>query len=568
MRARWLLNIAYMTLGEHPDKVPPQWLIPVSAFDSDYDIKRFPDVAGAVALDLDTLSGGVIADDFDEDGDLDLFISARGELDQLRYFRNEANGTFLDRTQEAGLIGLFGGLNLVQADYNNDGLLDVFVMRGAWLGTEGHFPQSLLRNNGDGTFADVTEAAGVLSPNPTQAAVWLDFNNDGWIDLFIGNESTPGDTNRCALFRNNQDGTFTECAAQCGVDAIGYVKAVGVGDYNNDGWPDLYLSARGEAKILYRNEGPQSGDRSWKGAWRFKNVAADAGVREPLHSFPTWFFDYDNDGWQDIFVCGYQIKDVGDVAADYLKLPHTAQLPKLYRNRHDGTFEDVTTAAKLDRVIIAMAGNFGDLDNDGWLDFYLGTGDPDLATLVPNRMFRNDRGQRFQDVTTSGGFGHLQKGHGITFADLDNDGDQDIYSVMGGALEGDHYRNVLFENPGHGNRWVKLKLRGTQSNRAAIGARIRVVVKDNSGERTLHRTVGSGGSFGASPLRQEVGLGQAEAIVRVEVGWPTTGKTQILQGLKLNRTYQIVEGMQAATELPAPAFKLGRGTSPKHQHGH
>src|SRR5207245_1927477 len=145
------------------------------------------------------------------------------------------------------------------------------------------------------------------------------------------------------------------------------------------------------------------------------------------HSFSAFFFDFDNDGWPDIFVSGYYINDVGDVAADYLGLPSSGERARLYRNNRDGTFNDATKETHLYRVLHAMAGNFGDIDNDGWLDFYLGTGDPDLGTLIPNRMFRNSEGKFFQDVTTSAGVGHLQKGHGIAFADLDNDGDQDIY---------------------------------------------------------------------------------------------------------------------------------------------
>src|SRR5260221_8566643 len=132
-------------------------------------------------------------------------------------------------------------------------------------------------------------------------------------------------------------------------------------------------------------------------------------------------------------------------------LPYSSERPRLYHNNHDGTFSDVAKAAGLDHLLHAMGCNYGDLDNDGYLDFYLGTGDPSLGTLIPNRMFRNAQGRFFQDVTTSGGFGHLQKGHGVSFADFDNDGDQDIYTVIGGAYSGDHYRNVFFENPGHGN---------------------------------------------------------------------------------------------------------------------
>jgi hypothetical protein len=192
-----------------------------------------------------------------------------------------------------------------------------------------------------------------------------------------------------------------------------------------------------------------------------------------------------------------------------------------------------------------MGCNFGDLDNDGWLDFYMGTGAPDLSVLVPNRMFHNDGGKRFRDVTTSGGFGQLQKGHGIAFGDINNDGTQDVYSVVGGAVEGDEFHHQLFANPGHGNNWLKLKLEGVRTNRAAFGARIRVVVPADGGERSIHRIVGTGGSFGASPTRQEIGLGQARSVERVEIFWPVTGVTQVITGLEINRLYHVREGEEA-----------------------
>jgi len=559
LRARWMLNIAYMTLGEYPDKVPPRWLLEPKLFASDYDIKRFPDVAPDVGLDLDGLAGGVVLEDFDNDGFLDLMVSRWGVTSQLRLFRNNGDGTFTERTDEAGLVGLTGGLNMIQTDYNNDGLVDVLVLRGAWLGTEGHYPCSLLRNNGDFTFTDVTEEAGLLRLRPVHSAVWFDYNADGWLDLFLANESRRDDRNPCELFRNNGDGTFTECAAEHGLDLVGFFKGVASADYNNDGRPDLFLSRVDGPKVLLRNDGPAGADASARAPWRFTDVAEVAGVTEPPVSFPCWFWDYDNDGWPDIFVAGYKIQDVGDVAAEYLGLPQAGQRPKLYRNNRDGTFADVTRECGLEHVFVAMGANFGDLDNDGWLDFYLGTGNPELNTLIPNRMLRNDRGLRFQDVTTSGGFGQLQKGHGVAFGDINNDGTQDVYCVIGGAVEGDHFHNQLFANPGHGNHWLKLKLEGVRTNRAAIGARIRAVVETVEGERSIHRIVGSGGSFGASPLRQEIGLGRARAVKRVEIFWPVTGATQVVSGLEMDSFYRISEGVDAPARIELRRFKWPAG---------
>jgi hypothetical protein len=205
------------------------------------------------------------------------------------------------------------------------------------------------------------------------------------------------------------------------------------------------------------------------------------------------------------------------------------------------------------------------LDNDGWLDFYLGTGNPDLSTLIPNRMFRNAEGNFFQDVTTAGGFGHLQKGHGIAFADLDHDGDQDVYAVMGGALTGDNYRNALFLNPGNTNHWLKLKLVGHQSNQAGIGAKIKVTVASPAGRRDIYKTVNSGGSFGSSPLRQELGLGDATSITSVEVHWPTSGIRQVFEGLQLDRAYQLKEGDSTSVALHLKPLEFDLRHKPEHR---
>jgi hypothetical protein len=571
LRARWLLNIAYMTLGEYPAKVPAQWLIDPKVFESDYDIQRFPDVASSVGLDTNDLAGGVVMDDFDNDGLLDVMVSAWHPNSQLRLYRNAGDGTFTDRTAEAGLIGETGSLNIIHADYNNDGFVDVLMLRGGWLDRAGHFPNSLLRNNGDGTFDDVTEEAGLLSFHPTQTAAWFDYDADGHLDLFIGNESSEGNPHPCELFHNNGDGTFTERAAESGVATVGFIKAAISADYNNDGRPDLYLSSRDGPNRLFRNDGASGSNSIGRPMWRFTEVTKEAGVSEPYRSFSCWFFDYDNDGWLDLYVGGYGLQDAGDVAADYIGLPHGGERARLYRNRGDGTFADVTHSAGLYKLLHMMGCNFGDLDNDGWLDFYVGTGDPDFATLLPNRMFRNDGKGGFQDVTTSGGFGQLQKGHGVAFGDIDNDGDQDVYSVVGGAVNADVYRNQLFANPGHGNRWLKLKLEGVRSNRGAHGARIKVVVKTPTGERALYRTVGSGGSFGASPLRQEIGLGDATSIVRTEIFWPTTSLTQIIPDLQPNHFYKIRENDSAAVAVSVRSYRLpeaGESAAAHPMHAH
>ena len=562
LSSRWLLNIAYMTLGRHPQDVPEPWLIPVSIFDSPYDIGRFSDVAGDLGIDVNAMSGGTILDDFNGDGFVDIVVSSWGLRDPMHYFENRGDGTFQDQSSQAGLEGLNSGLNMSQADYDNDGDVDILVLRGAWLGSEGRLPNSLLRNDGNGHFEDVTEESGILSFHPTQTAVWFDYNGDGWLDLFIGNESHERERHNCELYRNNQDGTFTECARESGLSFRGYVKGTAAADIDNDGYMDLFVSVQMGPNKLFRNLGP---DKGKDGSWRFEEIAAKAGVREPIHSFPCWFFDYNNDGWQDLFIAGYKIQSVGDVAADYMGIPHQASKAKLYQNRGDGTFDDATKKLGLDKVLHTMGCNYGDLDNDGFLDFYVGTGEPDLGTLIPNRMFRNNHAEGFQEVTTSGGFGHLQKGHGIGFADLDHDGDQDVYANMGGAVTGDFYRNALFENPGHKNTWIKLNLHGVQSNRKGVGSRIHIVVEDSPGShRSIHRVLRSGGSFGSSPLRLEIGLGKAVAVESLMIQWHGSGTVQSFSNVPVNQCLTITENdKQIKTESLKPfQFK----NKPVHHH--
>jgi hypothetical protein len=196
-----------------------------------------------------------------------------------------------------------------------------------------------------------------------------------------------------------------------------------------------------------------------------------------------------------------------------------------------------------------MGSNFGDIDNDGWPDFYLGTGAPDLSVLIPNRMFRNVQGKYFHDVTTAGRVGHLQKGHGVAFGDIDNDGHQDIYEVIGGAFTGDAFHNVLFLNPGNSNHWITLRLEGVRSNRSAIGARIRVHLNTPEGTRDVYAVVGTGGSFGGNSLQQEIGLGNARSIESIEIQWPASGTTQTFKNVAMDQILHIREFSSAPVSV-------------------
>ena len=541
--ARWLLNLAAMTIGRHPDAVPQHLRIALDPPRAEPSIEPFVNVAGRLGIDTFNSAGGVIVEDFDGDGYLDIVTSTFDPAGPLTYYRSRGDGGFENLSGPSGLDRQLGGLNAIGTDYDNDGDPDILVLRGAWLFHDGQIRNSLLRNNGDGTFSDITRRAGLADPPmPTQAAVWGDYDNDGDLDLYIGNES-PADRSSyfpAQLFRNNGDETFTDVAVEAGVTNEGYAKGVAAGDYDNDGDLDLYVSNVG-ANRLYRNDGDGT----------FTDVAPELGVTGVAsRSFAPWFFDYDNDGWLDLFVGAYDAK-LEDVARDYQGLAHDGSSPSLYHNHGDGTFTDVAPEMGLDRPWLPMGASFGDVDNDGFQDIYLGTGNPGFETLVPNVLLRNDRGRRFVDVTTGGGLGHLQKGHGIAFADFDHDGDQDIYHQLGGFYPGDAFANALFLNPGGGGHYLKLRLIGLESNRLGVGARIRVVVEGPDGTREIHRAVGSVSSFGGSSIqRQEIGLGDATRIAELSVWWPASGIRTTYRELPLDSLLELTEGAAETRRLP------------------
>jgi tetratricopeptide (TPR) repeat protein len=537
---RWLLNYAYMTIGQYPSRVPKQFLIPPSVFESKESAPHFVDVASQAGLKVKSMAGGVIVDDFEGNGLLDVVTSSMNMCEHLHYFHNNGDGTFTDQSEKAGFMNQLGGLNMIQADYNNDGCMDILVLRGGW---EVPMRKSLLRGNCNGTFKDVTKEAGLSDPSTaSQAAVWADINNDGWLDLFVASEKGPAQ-----LFLNNGDGTFKNIAHSAGVDRTGFSKAVVSADYDNDGYADFYVSVYGGDNLLYHNNHDNT----------FSEVAKAAGVQAPVYSFPTWFFDYDNDGWPDLWVSSYFIS-VDESARSIAGLPHSALSMKLYHNERDGTFKDVTAQVGLDKVYMPMGANFGDIDNDGFLDFYIGNGYPNYASLIPHFLLRNHDGQYFADVTAASGTGELHKGHAVAFADLARDGNEDILTVTGGATPGDAHAFRMFKNPGNGNDWINLKLVGVKSNRAAIGTRIKVTVEnEGSGTRSIYRTVGSGGSFGASPLEQHIGLGKDAMIVSIEIWWPAGNTRQTFTSVAKDQFLQIKELDQTYTKLNRSAVELG-----------
>ncbi len=551
--ARWLLNLAAMTVDAYPDEVPkPHRVLPERMARTD-KFPRFRNIAPQSGLATFSNAGGAVTDDFNRDGYLDIFVTNWDTAEAATLFLNNQDGTFRKVQEEAGLEGQLGGLHVTQTDYNNDGHLDVLILRGAWLGENGRHPNSLLRNDGPNRegiphFTDVTTEMGLADVHyPTQTADWADYDLDGDLDLFIGNETTAAIHAPCQLFRNDGD-RFVDVAKGAGVENGLFTKGVAWGDVDGDRYPDLYLANMDQPNRYYRNRGDGT----------FEDSTNKLSLAEPNRSFPMWFWDADNNGRLDLFIPFYS-PDAGLTGSYYFGYQlRDEHRPGFYLNQGSNSLTNAAKNSNIELPTMPMGCNFGDLNNDGWLDFYLGTGDTDLENLTPNLMFLNRDGKSFENVTFGGGLGHLQKGHSIAFADLDNDGDLDIFAQMGGAYPVDRYYDALFENPGFGNNWLAIQLVGKESPRCAIGTRIHARFIDNGTQRSVYRHVDTGSSFGSNPLRQWIGLNSSEKVETLEIFWPVTNKTQRFENVEANRTIRIHEGSDAIEVLALKQYKIGK----------
>ncbi len=548
LETQYLLNLAYMTLGEYPDKVPSAFRIDPSWYKSKVNIEPFQDIAPDLGLNRNSHAGGVIMDDFTNDGWQDIIITDWNPHSPLIFYVNNGDGSFTDQTKNYNLDGYMSGLNLNQVDFNNDGWLDIFIMRGAWFSTEGDIPPTLLMNTGKGKFVDVTIKAGITKVGATQTSAWTDIDLDGWIDLVVAHESLPQKYERgIDVYLNKKDGTFAYVSSEYGLNRNSFFKGVVATYANNDKYPDLYFSSLGEGTFLYLNQGAM-------GQKGFVQAGPSSNIGQPQRCFPSWSFDYDNDGNEDLFTSSYT--NDGTPALHWV-LSHMGKadpglLPKLFHNKGNAVYEEVGQKMGLTEIAFTMGCNFGDINTDGYLDFYLSTGNPAYQSVVPNKMYLNMDGKKFEDVSYSGGFANIQKGHGVAFGDPDHDGDEDMYVVIGGAYDGDSFFNCFYENPNeHNNNWVVLKLTGKSANRAAIGARVAISVQEGGKERKIYRMVSSGASFGANSLNLEVGLRKATTINNVTVQWPCKDcPDQVFTGLEINKAYLLTQDETSPAPIP------------------
>jgi hypothetical protein len=501
---------------------------------------------------IETMGGGAAFLDYNRDGRLDIFLVNSGchkfsvncTSSGNALYRQNADGTFTDVTKAAGLTSSGYGQGVAVGDFDNDGYPDIYVTG---------FPRNyLFHNNGDGTFTDITGKAGVAASGWSTSAVFFDYNHDGLPDLFVARyldwdydkniwcgERRPGYRTYChpdqfkptssILYRNNGDGTFTDVTKEAGVDVPGKALGAVAFDFNRDGWLDLFVANDAVRNHLFRNN--KNGT--------FTEMALDAEVAyssmgKPQSGMGVDAADVDGDGWPDLWVTNI----------DY-------EPNNLLHNNHDETFTDVTIQSHLGSVALLFSGfgtRFVDFDNDGWLDMFVLNGHPlDNVELYHEGVSAQERpfllhnigGKQFEEVGPQHGdvFTRKLNGRGLAVGDFDNDGDEDILLVQNGGSP------ILLRNDG-GNRnaWIGFELEGTRSGRDAIGA----VVTVTAGGRKLVRELVGGASYcSAHDQRLLIGLGNAEKVTNVVINWPS-GAVSTEHDLVARRYYKLKEPGDAA----------------------
>jgi hypothetical protein len=501
-----------------------------------------------IATNLETFGPGVCVADFDGDGFQDIYfvngrdLYNRGIVVRNALYHNNGNGTFTDVTEKAGVPGSGYGLGCIWGDYDNDGFPDLYVTQ--------YGGNVMYHNNGNGTFTDVTNKAGVAAvASGTQfhsSATFFDYDRDGRLDLYVGGYVTldadsprycdfDGTRTSCppsvykgtldVLYHNNGDGTFTDVTSAAGIyQPEGKNLAVQAADYDNDGWPDLFVANDGISAYLYHNE--HNGT--------FNEVALLSGMAltgsgRTMAAMCISLGDYDNDGWLDLFISDFQ------KASDHL-----------WHNDGKASFDDVSDRAGITvatRGVLGFGGGFFDYDNDGWLDLFVANGHvyPEVELVSPeihfkqiNSLFRNDGHGKFVEATKSAGSG-LQTpyvGRGVAFADFDNDGNMDLVVSNNGDPP------LLLHNSGSGNHFLNFKLVGTKSNRDAMGARVRVSA---GGITQIREVAGAGSYLSQSDLRAHFGLNKASVAEIVEIKWPS-GAQQVFHNVESDKFYLVEEG--------------------------
>ena len=496
---------------------------------------------------VEGMSAGLALFDFDRDGDVDIYFLNGAPLKgtkvdvapRNRLYRNDGKWIFTDVTEQAGVGNTGFGLGVTVGDYDNDGDLDLYV--------NNYGPNCLYRNNGDGTFTDVTARAGVANGHKVGAgANFLDMDKDGDLDLFVANyldftyknhvvrfsngipkyagpTDFPPTTNN--LYRNNGDGTFTDVSLNAGLaDLQGWGMGSVCADYDSDGDTDIFLANDVYANFLFENDG----------TGRFTERGLLAGLAYDLHgddqgSMGIDCADYDNDGRLDFYQTSY-----------------ARESTTLYRNFDGEMFEDVTTvtgAGAGTRPYVTWGTGMVDFDNDGDRDIFVATGhlqdnielyDNTTTTRTVNLLFMNTGNGKFKNISAQGGDGMLvtRRSRGAAFDDLDNDGDIDV--VILNARQGP---TLLRNDSATGNHWIQIRLRGTKTNRDGVGARVSVVAGDLTQIDEVHSGRGYQSHFG---MRLHFGLGKRTLVDRIEVRW-IGGGVNVFEKIAVDQLIELSE---------------------------
>lgn len=503
---------------------------------------------------IETLGGGVALIDYDNDGYPDVFFVTgsrlegfpHGEQPTNQLYHNNHDGTFSKVTKEAGLAQSGWGQGVCAGDYDNDGNVDLFVT---------YFGQNhLYHNDGNGHFTDTTEEAGLSQGTRwSTGCAFLDYDKDGKLDLFVadyivfdqdkvplpgtspncrwkgepvmcGPKGLPGGTNR--LFHNEGNGKFKEVTARAGIDSVGprYSLSVTTLDFDHDGWPDIYVAVDSQPSILYRNN--RNGT--------FTDVGLEAGVA------------LSEDGREQSGMGSAAGDFDGDGRLDLVKTNFIEDTSNLYRNKGDGLFEDIaqSTGMAPNRNYMGWGVGFLDVDNDGWPDIFIVNGHvyPELESRAASSfyrqraiLYRNINGKNFEDVSQSAGPAVMARhsGRGLALGDYDNDGNVDVF------VNNMNERPSLLRNSGSGMHFVSLHLIGTKSNRSAIGARVTL----HAGGRAQVQEVRSGSTFlSQSDLRLHFGIGTADRVDRIEIEWPYGHLKETVGAFQSDRFVTITEG--------------------------
>jgi tetratricopeptide (TPR) repeat protein len=551
-RALWDIHVAVEALGGweifepelatgYPKGFPEKYKLPLRPERYGGDLPppgpRFKDIGKEMGIGRIAGAGPASWADYDQDGRWDLVACGCDTFCQL--FRNLGT-KFEDVTLAAGLERVDPGFGAVWGDYDGDGFPDLYIARDGW---NGPGADALLHNRGNGTFEEVTAKAGIQEPGSGFNVVWFDYDKDGWLDLFVTNGVTL-DPNINHLYRNRGDGTFENVTEKAGLleEPRGGTIGVAVGDYDQDGWPDIFVHGRYRANKLYRN----------LGNGKFQDIAREAGVLgdRKQNGFMALAVDIDSDGDLDIVTSSLAVWDhvLAGYRSDYQTAPDDDQV-RIYRNDGKMKFTDIGRDSGFIYPIGSMSANAGDLDNDGYPDLYFGTGNPDIRRLEPNILYMNNGRGYFVDRTRSAGVGVLGKGHGVTMIDWDGDGYLEIYAEVGGFYHGDLWRSYFFDYQGpKNNHWLEVELSQDGHNRQAVGASVTL----RAGKLNPYQEVLNGRGFGSSdPPILHFGLGQNQKIEKLTVKWPD-GTVAEIPPPPVDRKIRIHKGDSGWTPRPTP----------------